>query len=219
MKRTPSAAPVRHAVVTADVVDSRRVASFRSVRDRKLKAATALHTKHQLILSPYTITAWDEFQAVVSQPGHVPRLILDLRRIFFPLELRIAVGLGAASGVRRNPINIHAGGEAFERARQAADWLKFGSSKFRVLTRFETGNATLNLVANTIYGLQDSLLERTTAKQWTAIGVQLETGSQDLTAKKLRLRASTVSRNLRRGHYWQLVEAARAMESILNADL
>ncbi len=219
MKTPSSAASLPHAVVTADVVDSRRTAAFPAVRDRKLKAATALHTRQKLIVSPYTITAWDEFQTVLTRPGHVPRLILDLRRIFFPLELRIAVGLGAASGVRRNPINIHAGGEAFERARQAADWLKFGSSKFRVLTRFETGSATLNLVANTIYGLQDSLLERTTAKQWAAIGVQLETGSQDLTAKKLRLRASTVSRNLRRGHYWQLVEAARAMESILNADL
>lgn len=213
MKEAP--AHRRYAVITADVVDSRKAASFTSLRDRKLKAATARHSKQKLILSPYTITAWDEFQTVMSKPEHTPRVILDLRRIFYPLELRIAVGIGAAIGVYRNPINIHAGGEAFERARQASDRLKSGSSKFRVLTRFETGSEILDIVANTIYGLQDSLLAGTTARQWTTIGLQLETNSQESTAKKLNLGVSTVSRNLKRGHYWQLLETVHSMESVL----
>src|SRR5208283_4361947 len=106
--------------------------------------------------------------------------------------------------------------EAFERARKAADRLKSGPSKFRVLTCFETGSEILDIVANTIYGLQDSLLEGTTAKQWATIGSQLETNSQEATAKKLNLGVSTVSRNLKRGHYWQLLETVRAMELILN---
>jgi hypothetical protein len=213
--KNPSA-PLRYAVATADVVDSRKAASFLSGRDRKLKVATALHMKQKLVLSPYTITAWDEFQAVMRKPEYAPRVILDLRRIFYPMQLRIAIGIGVASGVHRTPINVHAGGEAFERARQAADHLKSGASKFRVLTRFETGSEIFNTIANTVYGLQDSLLEGTTARQWATIGLQLETSSQELTAKKLNLSVSTVSRNLRRGHYWQLIETARAMQSILS---
>ena len=206
----------RYAVVTVDVVNSRGVDSFRKIRDQKLKAATALHRKQKLIRSPYTITAWDEFQAVLTRSEYIPRIILDLRRIFYPLGLWIAVGIGEASGVDKAPINIHAGGEAFVRAREAAEALKSGHSKFRALTRFETGNETFDTIANTIYGLQDSLLEGTTEKQWATLSLQLETGSQELTAKRLGVDISTVSRNLRRAHYGQLLETARAMEAVLN---
>jgi hypothetical protein len=41
------------------------------------------------------------------------------------------------------------------------------------------------------------------------------TNRQDLTAKKLRLNASTVSRNLRRGFWWQIQETRQAMERVI----
>jgi hypothetical protein len=210
-----SSADPRYAVVTVDVVASRKVDAFLKARDFKLAKANSLHEAEGLILSPYTITAWDEFQAVLNSPVHIPRVVLDLRRIFYPLELWIAVGVGEASGVDKRPINIHAGGEAFLRAREAADQLKAGHAKFRVLTRFDTGNSTLDTIANAIYSLQDSLIEGTTAKQWATINQQLKTGSQEMTAEKLEVDISTVSRNLKRGHYWQLLETVRSMELIL----
>ena len=174
-----------YSVITADVVGSRGVASFTKKRDRKLKELSQLHLGQKLILSPYAVTAWDEFEAVLAKPEFTSRVILDLRRFFYPVELKIAVGIGPASGVRKSPVNLHAGGEAFERARQAADRLKAGSSKYRLLTAFESGNGTFDTIANTIYRLQDSLLERTTGKQWAAINMRLETGRQDRTARRL----------------------------------
>jgi hypothetical protein len=204
-------------VITADVVDSRKIDSFRPRRDRKLKEISRLHLARKLILSPYAVTAWDEFQVILSKPEHTPRVILDLRRLFFPFQLWIAVGMGAVSEARRKPVNRYAGGEAFERARMAADSLKAEFTKYRVLTSFASGNVILDTVANTIYHLQDSLLEGTTARQWATINMQLETGRQDLTASRLSLAASTVSRNLKRGYYWHLIETAGAMERILKA--
>jgi hypothetical protein len=209
----------RYAVITADVVNSRKIRSFRLKRDSRLKELSRLHMEQKLILSPYTITVWDEFQVILSKPEFTPRVILDLRRLFFPLQLWIAVGLGSASGTHSKPINIHAGGEAFERARQAADLLKSGSTKYRVLTCFKSGDESLDTIANTIYHLQDSLIERTTEKQWAAINIQLETGRQDLTAKRLKLNISTISRNLKRGNFWHLVETVDSMERILKAYL
>lgn len=204
-------------MITADVVDSRKIDSFRPRRDRKLKEISRLHLARKLILSPYAVTAWDEFQVILSKPEHTPRVILDLRRLFFPFQLWIAVGMGAVSEARRKPVNRYAGGEAFERARMAADSLKAEFTKYRVLTSFASGNVILDTVANTIYHLQDSLLEGTTARQWATINMQLETGRQDLTASRLSLAASTVSRNLKRGYYWHLIETAGAMERILKA--
>jgi hypothetical protein len=206
-----------YSVITADVVDSRKIESFRVRRDRKLDEVSRLHLKEKLILSPYTITACDEFQVILSKPENTPRVIFDMRRLFFPFQLWIAVGMGTASGVHKNPINIHAGGEAFERARQAADQLKSRNSKHRILTRFESGKEIFDTIANTIYRLQDSLLQGTTVKQWAAANMQAETGRQEITAKRLKLDVSTVSRNLKRGYYWHLVETVDAMEHIVKA--
>jgi len=206
-----------YSVITADVVGSRNILFFRQKRDRKLARLSRLHLAHQLILSPYAVTAWDEFQVILSKPEFAPRVILDLRRLFYPFELWIAVGMGSASGVHRKPVNVHAGGQAFERARAAAERLKSASPKYRALTAFNSGNEIFDTIANTVYHLQDALLEKTTEKQWAAINMQMQTGRQDVTARKLKLNISTVSRNLKRGYYWHLVETVAAMENIVKA--
>lgn len=206
-----------YAVITADIVGSRRVASFHAQRDKKLEELSRLHRKSKLVLSPYAVTAWDEFQAILTRPEHFPTVILDLRRIFYPLQLWIATGIGTVSDAHRRPINRYAGGAAFERARKAAERLKKGSAKYRTLTGIESENEVFDAIANTIYHLQDTLMEGTTAKQWAAINMQLATGRQDLVAANLNLDASTVSRTLKRAHYWQAIETMEAMRKIIRA--
>jgi hypothetical protein len=210
-------APGLYAVITADVVSSRSVPAFRRKRDQKLRELSALHQREKLVLSPYAVTAWDEFQTILRKPEYAPKAILDLRRLFHPLELWIAVGMGAVSEARRRPVNVYAGGEAFERARKAADRLKEGGSKYRAFTSFESGNELFDTIANTIYHLHDTLLAKTTEKQWASINLQMDTGRQDDTARRLKVDASTVSRNLKRGYYWQLQETKQAMEQIIRA--
>jgi len=207
----------RYAVITADVVGSRKIRSFRARRDRLLASVSQFHLERKLILSPWTVTAWDEFQAILRRPEYVPQVILDLRRLLFPFQLSIAVGMGSVTDAHRRPVNQYAGGEAFERARVAADRLKLGSPKYRILTSFESGHDLFDSIANTIYRLQDALLEKITARQWATINMQMKTSRQDITAKKLSLDISTVSRNLKRGYYWHLTETAETMERIVRA--
>jgi len=112
-------------------------------------------------------------------------------------------------------VNVYAGGEAFERAREAMNHLKSKRSKAGALTSFVTGNETFDLIANTVYHLHDTLLESISIKQWQTIKIHMETNRQDLTAKKLGLNESTVSRNLRRGFWWQIHETRQAMERVI----
>jgi hypothetical protein len=206
-----------YAVITADVVQSRSVEAFRQKRDKKLRELSAIHQQQQLILSPYAVTAWDEFQAILSKPEFLPRIILDLRRYFFPLRLWIAVGVGTVSDAHKKPVNLFAGGESFERARKAADQLKESFSKYPVFTSFESGNPAFDTIANAIYRLHDSLIDKTTAKQWATINAQFKATGQEAAARKLALDASTISRNLKRGYYWQMIETADAVEKIIGS--
>ncbi len=208
----------RYAVITADVIRSRSFSNFRRKRDARLAPLSKTHVAGGLIVSPYAVTVWDEFQGILAAPHLFPRVILDMRRAFFPMELRIAIGLGSVSEPRKSPINQFAGGQAFERARAAMDRLKGNkTSKYRVLTMVESGDRAVDLATNTIYRLQDTLVGEISPKQWETIHWLLRTGSQELAAKKLGVNVSTVSRTLRRAHHWQVEETLRATEEFLQA--
>lgn len=206
-----------YGVITADVVHSRDIKGFRKRRDQKLRPLSARHLRQKLILSPYAVTAWDEFQAILDVPANIPRVILDLRRHFFPMELWIGVGIGKASEPHKIPINVFSGGEAFERAREAADHLKTGKgAKFRMLTRFVSDNLFFDQISNNMYNLHDTLVQKVTAKQWETINFEMRFGSQGRTAKRLGRHPSTISRNLERGFYWQIRETQSVMEEMIN---
>jgi len=204
-----------YAVITCDIVGSRQIEEFRRKRDQTLGRISRLHVEKKWILSEYAITAWDEFEGILSRPAHVPAVIVDLRRYFHPLDLWIGIGMGEVTEPHRKPVNVFAGGEAFERAREAMNTLKSKSSKTGVLTSFLTGNEMFDLIGNTVYQLHDSLFESISTKQWETINVLMETSAQDRAARKLRLNKSTVSRNLRRAFWWQIQETQRAMERII----
>ena len=206
-----------YAAITCDIVGSRQIEQFRSKRDQKLRRISRLHMKKKWILSEYAITAWDEFEGILSEPQHVPAVIVDLRRHFHPLELWIGVGIGEVTEPYKKPVNVFAGGEAFESARAAINQLKAKRRKTGVLTSFVTGNVLFDLIGNTIYHLHDSLLQSVSTKQWETINVLIETSAQERAAKKLGLNKSTVSRNLRRGFWWQIQETQTAMERIIEA--
>lgn len=205
-----------YAVITADVIASRRIQGFRRKRDAKLRPLSERHLHQRLLLSDYAVTAWDEFQAILYSPTAIPRVVLDLRRNFYPMQLWIAVGLGHVSEPHRKPVNQFSGGEAFERARRAAEQLKAEKAgKYRKITALVSGDDLFDRIANTVYNLHDTLLQDVTAKQWATILGLLRAGSQELAAKKLGVNVSTVSRNLRRAHYWQTEETCNAMEEII----
>src|SRR5712691_10602586 len=125
-----------YAVITCDIVESRHIDESRRKRDQKLRHIAKLHVARKWILSEYAITAWDEFEGILSRPTNIPAVILDLRRHFYPFELWIGIGIGQVTEPYRKPVNVFAGGEAFERARVAMNHLKAIRSEAGVLTAF-----------------------------------------------------------------------------------
>ena len=204
-----------YGVLIADVLESRARADIRSLLGRKLAAVSKRHLRKRLIQLPYSVTAGDEFQTVTRDLPSIPAVILDLRRALRPLSLRIGVGFGRISDRIQPPVN-RLGGEAFQRARGAIENIKTGSLfKFDVLTAFASRNAGFNSTINLIYGLHDTLVLKITEKQWETIEEFLDTPTLEQTAKRLKLDASTVSRNLKRGYYWQLSETVKVAGSLI----
>ncbi|HSG39086.1 MAG TPA: SatD family protein [Thermoanaerobaculia bacterium] len=208
--------------LTADIVRSRDIQDLRQWRDGKLQAVSRRHQKEGWILAPYAVTAWDEFQTLLSSPDQAARLIFDLRLQFHPHHLRIGVGFGEITGLpkKRQRVNASLGGPAFENARAALDSLK-KNRKSEALTAFQSADPELDLALNLIYQLHDTLLRQVTPRQWETITAYAAARRQDLgaTGGRMGLNASTVSRSLQRGHYWQMERTVEGVSELLRSRL
>jgi SatD family (SatD) len=198
-----------HAALIADVVASSTRRDVRALLGKKLAAASEKHLREKLIRLPYAVTAGDEFQTITEALPLLPALLLDLRAAFQPLCLQIGVGIGEVADRIQPPVN-RLTGEVFQFARAALERVKAkGLFKFEVLTAFASQNEPFNQTINLLYGLHDTLVSQITAKQWETIRRFLDQPALEQTAKRLKLDVSTVSRNLKRGYYWQLAETAK----------
>jgi hypothetical protein len=232
-----------YAVVLADVVASRARADVRALLGKKLAAASKRHLDEKLIRLPYSVTAGDEFQTVAGELPSLPTLLLDLRSLLQPFSLRLGIGIGRISGRIQPPVN-RLGGEAFQLARRAIENIKGGRLfKFEVLTAFASHDQSFDSTINLIYGLHDTLVLQITPKQWETIGTMLklppklwevigtpglaQTESRSIggrpklgqAARRLQRDTSTVSRNLKRGYYWQLAETVKEAGSFIHHTL
>jgi hypothetical protein len=204
-----------YAVLIADVMKSRTRVDLRGLLGKKLAAISRRHLHRKLIQLPYSVTAGDEFQTVTRNLPSLPLVIQELRTALRPLSLRIGVGLGKVPGRIHPPVN-RLGGEAFQSARRAIENIKTGShSKFEVLTAFLSRHEEFNKTINLIYGLHDTLVLKITARQWETIEAFLSTPTLEQAAKRLKLDPSTVSRNLKRGYYWQVTETVHVAGSLI----
>jgi len=198
-----------YAVVIADVLASSARRNVRGLLGKKLTAASERHLRQKLIRLPYSVTAGDEFQTLTAELPSLPALLLDLRATLQPLPLRVGVGIGEVTDRIQPPVN-RLTGEAFQFARWALENVKNnGLFKFEVLTAFASHDEPFNQTINLLYGLHDTLMLQITAKQWEAIRQFLDQQALKQTAKRLQRDVSTVSRNLKRGYYWQLAETAK----------
>jgi len=203
------------AVLIADVVASSAQANVRTLLGKKLDAVSENHLQRKLIRLPYAVTAGDEFQTITEALPSLSSLLLDLRAALQPFSLRVGVGIGSVADRIQPPVN-RLTGEAFQFARHAIDNVKAkGLFKFDVLTAFASNNEPFNQTINLLYGLHDTLVLQTTAKQWQAIRQFLDQQSVEQSAKRLKLDVSTVSRTLKRGHYWQLAETAKVAGALI----
>jgi hypothetical protein len=205
----------RFAVLIADVVGSRTRRNLRALLGEGLEKASRAQLRGRLIRLPYAITAGDEFQTIAWSCERLPELIVDLRARMWPLRLRMGIGIGRVPGRLQRPVN-RLGGEAFELARTALGGMKNGTgNKFKVLTRFASKDAVFDSTGNLIYALQDTLLQKITEKQWETIAVFRRKRRLEAAARELGLDASTVSRNLKRGYFWQVEQTMEGMRILI----
>lgn len=115
---------MNHLVMIADIIGSRKLDNRDAVQSRLEAQLEALNSSREHLLSPYTITLGDEFQAVFDNAARIFPDVLSLMSALHPVGLRFAFGIGPIATAINTLQAIGMDGPAFYQARDLLERMK-----------------------------------------------------------------------------------------------
>lgn len=114
---------MKYFAIIGDMVQSRKLDDRAAVQKKLIEEIESTNQRHkQSIVSPYSVTLGDEFQALYHSPRY---LLTDLVFLYLSLERSVKVRFGVGYGEIATEINrklaLGMDGDAFYRARDAIE--------------------------------------------------------------------------------------------------
>lgn len=201
-------------VMIADIIDSRNLTNRKQVQTGLESLLGELNGQQEQLLSPYTITLGDEFQALYDGADRVFPDILAIMRQLHPVELRFALGVGPLSTAINPERAIGMDGPAFHRARDLLAEMKHDSRTLAV-----TGLPDDDGLQDAALGLFNLQLRKWQPNR-LAILQQLLQGSEitDI-AQDLGITERSVYKNIHEGGLSYAIQMIRALTRRVNDTL
>lgn len=114
---------MKRIAVIADMVSSKRIKNRADVQ-KKLQSVFRRINKNSGVISPYTITLGDEFQAVYDKADFLFRDIWQIIYSLYPVKIRFSIGVGEITTRINRKQAIGMDGPAFYNARKGLEELK-----------------------------------------------------------------------------------------------
>lgn len=81
-----------------DIIESKKIQDRAQVQQQLLRLMKELNWQYQdYLISPFTVTTGDEFQALFSPNSYMFQIIDQLSVAFSPYEIRFGIGVGEHS--------------------------------------------------------------------------------------------------------------------------
>lgn len=194
-----------------DVVASKKMRQRGAFQTELNDLMVSLSEQNEAVVSPYTVTLGDEFQAVFDRPAKLWRDIVMLIAATQPVQLRFAIGLGALS----TPINrrqaIGMDGPAFHVAREEMSRLKSAGSRWRIGGLAEPMGGVVN-EALALWAHESAGWRR---NRWEVLLDRLEGRAATETAARLRISISAVHKNIKAAALDTVVGLLGGIEALL----
>ena len=203
-------------VLIADIVSSKDIESR---RDLQLKISDVLDElnskKNRYLVSPYTITLGDEFQAVFSRADNVFSEVIQILYAIYPVKVRLSFGIGDIV----TPINaeraIGMDGSAFYQARKGIEALKKSNYLFSIKGLRES---PVNLIPYILQHISHSI------NQWRKnrlfiLSLMFEKISIGEIAKKVKITDKAVYKNIEAGDIRVIIKLFQEITTMMNLSL
>ncbi|MFC3931551.1 SatD family protein [Streptococcus dentapri] len=110
--------------IIGDLIDSKKIEKRAQVQEELLSLMTKINQKYQdILVSPFTVTTGDEFQALLTPNDNLFQLIDDIAVALDPIKVRFGLGLGSMATPINTVQSIGSDGPAFWLARSAIDYV------------------------------------------------------------------------------------------------
>ncbi len=204
-------------VIIGDLVGSRTLPDrerFQVAFQQVLAQATATAVADTLV-SPYTLTLGDEFQAVLRRARGLFATLLGITRDLRPVELRLALGIGDIVTALNHERAIGMDGSAFHRAREGIDRLKQDSGRCRI----EGLDPPLSVLLNNALTLAFDRLSESRGTRLTLVVGLLAGLPVRALAADLGKSEQTLYKTIRRTNLHALVGLLGAIEDLIDQRL
>jgi len=201
-------------VLIGDIVNSKSI-SQRGKIQLQLNSIFKKINGNKLLLSPYTITLGDEFQAVYNKADSIFNHIWQISLAVHPLKIRFSVGVGDISTKINKMQAIGMDGPAFYNARNGLNELKDSGFLFIInsdeLISKEIIKHSLFLISHLISGWKKSRLN--------ILVLLNENFSIGEIAKKLKITDKAVYKNIDAGAIKIITDLTNEITVSLNQSL
>lgn len=121
-------------VLIGDIVSSRKIAKREEAQKKLQRYFNLLNQRHKTLISPFTITLGDEFQALYKNSSDIFRDIWEILMVLYPVKVRFSIGIGELSTPVNKKQSIGMDGPAFYNARKGLIELKKTSCLINIIT-------------------------------------------------------------------------------------
>ena len=105
-------------VLIADIIESKKIEERKEFQDSLKTCLDGINQNSQYIISPYTITLGDEFQAIYEYKANPIEDILNILLNSYPVKIRFSFGLGTITTAINHENSLGMDGPAFHVARK-----------------------------------------------------------------------------------------------------
>ncbi|VUX03128.1 Uncharacterised protein [Streptococcus constellatus] len=208
-----------------DVIESKKIQDRAQAQQQLLQLMKELNQQYQNdLISPFTVTAGDEFQALFSPNSYMFQIIDQLSVAFAPYEIRFGIGVGDMITEINKEQSIGSDGPAYWLAREAITYIHdkndYGINHISVSMADENVSQTINTMLAACSFIQSKWtdVQYDVLKQLLAENVYDETFSHKEMAKLLGITPSAFNKRIKASGLKIYLRNKRvAMNLMLNA--
>ena len=187
-----------------DIIESKKIQDRAQVQQQLLRLMKELNWQYQdYLISPFTVTTGDEFQALFSPNSYMFQIIDQLSVAFSPYEIRFGIGVGDMITEINKEQSIGSDGPAYWLAREAINHIHdkndYGINHISVFLADEEVTWTVNAMLAACSFIQSKWTEvqYDVLKQLLAENIYDETFSHKEMARLLGITPSAFNKRIK----------------------
>lgn len=201
-------------VVIGDIEHSKKLKGDVRGKTQKTLESVFKEINHKSgdILSPYTITQGDEFQAMYHSPDELFKHIWWIMAAIHPVRIRVSIGVGKIATAINRESTLSMDGPVFHKARKGIERMK----KEKLLLSISTADDRFDRLINSTFHLLGSSLRSWKKNRYSILYKRYEGKDVKQIAGELDLSEVAVYKNIHAGTLEAIKEFTDAISETLS---